>query len=147
MLSHSLQTFARCPQNEVNIHYFVDEMHGNDTRVLSSRARLCVSGKVGTKSCWLKSDAIKGKMTVPLVRVKDMVVPTVTGGAEYARLSPAERAQQRGASAASSMITALCEGTGAKKLLVVDVSVGSVAADWARGAWQLIQARQSRVRA
>ena len=36
---------------EISIHYDIKEMHGNDTRHMSSRARLCVSQTVHSSTC------------------------------------------------------------------------------------------------
>lgn len=99
--------------------------------------RMGTSEKTGSSSPWLKSDAARGKISsVPLVRVKDMIVPTTTGGMEYSRLSPADRASQKGPTAAGSIIRSLIEGTSVpnSKLLVVDMQVG-LANDWGRGVW------------
>ena len=129
------------------MHFSVSETHGNDARPLSSRARLCVSAKVGATSSWLKSEAARGKITeVPLVRVRDMIVPSVPGGAEYSKLSPSERAQQKGDVATSSIAQALMEGTLVQdnKLIVADLTCG-LSADWARGSRRLIKQKATAV--
>ena len=47
---------------EISIHYQVDNMHAAERRMLSARAMLVVSSKVGDKSPWLDSDAARGKI-------------------------------------------------------------------------------------
>lgn len=63
-------------EREVSVHFELTEAHGNDGRQLNHRCRLCVSSKVGSKSPWLQNSLSRGKVSLPLCRVRDMRVIT-----------------------------------------------------------------------
>ena len=76
---------------DIAVHFSVDAMHGNDTR-----CRLCVSDKVPEGgNAWLSGVAARGKLEVPLMRIKEMKRLTppnhIGDSVEAYSLSPAER--------------------------------------------------------
>ena len=73
-----------------------------------------MSGKVGAKSQWLRSKLARGKISLDLIRVKDMTVFKEVGTVDaYRDLGPAQRLAQKGSDA--------CKG-----LLLGALSVGSL---------------------
>ena len=130
---------------DIAVHFSVDAMHGNDKRPLGARCRLCVSDKVPEGvNAWLSGVAARGKLEVPLLRIKEMKRLTppnhIGDSVEAYSLSPAERCQQKGLKAAATIIETLISGTAIAspecRLDIVELNLLAVP-DWIEAAWHL----------
>ncbi len=100
-----------------SIHYDVVDEHGADKRPLSQRFRLGISKNFTKSNVWTKSKIFRGKVPrVPYLRVRDMVKaldPDQTLGRDEldeTKLTPEERAAQRGVASWTAIINAVLEG-------------------------------------
>jgi hypothetical protein len=133
--------------NELLVTCSIQERHGNDRRRLGLVCRLCVSGRVGTDSPWLKSDAsMTGKLEgVPLMRMRDvspLIFPGSVGCSDNHNFSANERASLKGAAACAKIVETLAQGLNINpattKLVLLDMNT-FLFADWLQGAWQMQQ--------
>ncbi|CAK0897218.1 unnamed protein product, partial [Prorocentrum cordatum] len=114
-------------EREVDVHYSVQDEHGNDARPHNHRARLCVSSRVGTKSPWCRGKLSRGALNLELIRVKDMTVFKEVGFGDPSReLGPGDRLLQKGPAACKGILAMtsaenLPTCTRNDKLLVVDM--------------------------
>jgi hypothetical protein len=97
-------------------------------RPLGSIAKLCWSQEYAKTSCWVHSEAAKGKIEgIPVQRERDM--RTMSLGASMVpqdpwKLSPGDRIQQLGEAGTTMLLNALVTGVGinnADKVIIVDL--------------------------
>ena len=114
-------------EKEISVTFNVSDIHGNVARKASTQARLCVAEVHKKIAPWNNCHAAKGKIeNLPLARLRDMKVHMNTpGGADYAKLGPAERLVQIGPQATSGLLESLLDGTGMTtkdKLFIIDLN-------------------------
>lgn len=123
MVKHSLDF-----RTEISIHYGLKEdRHEGDTRKLFERVRLAFSSKLATSCPWIECDIVRkgGTMeNVPLCRVKDLRTKYMPEhGPVEGKLSPLERASQRGPEAIADILKKLFPGLQVdktSKVIVID---------------------------
>ena len=120
--------------SEVSMHFIPpeeptpDQRADKDGRCQFAKARLSVSSKMGADSLWLETDVLAkfgGRMDgIPLSRQRDLPGRSHSEvGPIEPRLTPQERASQRGPAAFAHIIEKFMEGlnlTRADKLLILD---------------------------
>lgn len=133
LMAHSFEVGS-----EISLVYQMEDEHGNDRRLKSQKARLCTSKSFGQldesqPASWRSTHAARGVLgPLPLVRVKDMILPVFAPGDGDKKLSPQQRLLQRGAPAITVMIEQLAKGLGAEKgdkILFVDTTA-NFASEW-----------------
>ena len=102
--------------HEGSIHYEVSDEHAGDRRPLSQRYRLCFSKSFEKNNPWLKSKGCRGKLArIPYIRVRDMVrtqdpVFAISDEIDVGKVSPEERAAQRGVQSWKAILESLLDG-------------------------------------
>ena len=152
LLKHSRQLEDRLMAHKLSMRYDasltyeIQAEHAAEKRRLSQRVRICVSNAVGSNSVWFESAACRGRLgPVPLVRVKDMIIPGTSPAARARKLSPSARLCQRGVLACQQIIQEMMAGLKFEpgdKLLIVEAITQGIG-EWGHAAWKIQQAGPS----
>ena len=116
-------------RTDVSVHYkMTDDRHDGDARKLFEKMRLVYSSKIGDHVSWLQSDIIQKQGGcldgVPLCRVRDLRTKYSSKiGPMETKLSPLERASQRGPEAVADILQKLLTGMdldATSKVVIID---------------------------
>lgn len=142
-LEDSLLKYALDPRQDISVHFSMSERHASDTRPLYSKMKLCYSTKMSAKNTWLTSTCCQENggciNDVPMCRPKDLRTKYRSElGPVEAKLSPLERATQRGPEACKTILQCLMGGLNMDvscKLVVIDLYCRE--GDWLDGCLEL----------
>ena len=128
---------------EGSVFYTLADEHGSEKRRLSQKMRICFSNALGVEPPWFESQSFRGRIgPVPLVKVRDMIIPGTSPASRERKLAPGARLCQRGIDACVQVIDELKAGlplqSGDKVMIVEVITMGI--AEWGRAVWKQQQA-------